>query len=1035
MIAWFVRNGVAANLIMVIVAVGGFVALPQLKVELFPEISLDQVLVRVVYPGATPAEVEEGIILRVEEAVQGVQGIRRISSTAAEGVGTVALEALRGYDVRRLKDDVKTRVDAIDTFPVNAERPIIEELIFPRDVVYLAVSGETDEKTLRLLAERVRDEIVALPGISQAELVGMRSFEIAIEVSETDLRTYGLTFDEVAEAVRRHSIDLPAGSIRAESGEILLRTLGQAFTGEEFAAIPLRSATTGARVRLGEIARVIDGFVDQDRIAAFDGRPAAFILVRQVSTESPLNISRTIDAYLETTYERFPEGIYIDPFADVSFYLADRIALLVKNGLIGLVLVVAILTAFLRPLLAFFVALGIPVSFLGAFLVAPYFDVSINLISLFAFILVLGIVVDDAIVVGESVFSEYQRSKPGPAAAIRGSLRVAKPVTFAVLTTMVAFVPVFFIPGTFGKFFAPIPVVVIATLAWSLVQSKLVLPYHLSLLRVGTHDRSRLNAFNRVQRRIADALETCIERFYRPLLAWSMERRYLTLAGFLGIFLISVGVLAGGWVRFVPQPSVPSDFIVAELEYPIGTPIEVTRDGLKRMRAALLEVVEQLGREGEHNAVDHDAVFMQGDTHAATYLIEMSKSEARDISAFELARRWREAVGELPGARSLVFTAEAGATPEKAIDIQLTGRDFEAMRSAARDIRERLRDYPAVFDIADNVSSGKQEVRLQTRPEAADLGVATIDLGRQVRQAFFGAEAQRIQRGRNDVRVMVRYPRAERESLANLEDMRIRLPDSTAIPLAEVADLSLGQGFSTIKRIDRKRVINITADIDREAADFTALVREIQQNMLPEVLAKHPGVESTLEGEAAETRETLQSVFLSTLLMLFVIYALLAIPFGSYMQPLIVMAAIPFALVGAVFGHLVTMQNLSILSILGLIAAFGVVVNASLVMVDYVNQNRRAGADRLSAVMEAGAARFRPIVLTSLTTFAGLTPILLERSLQAQFLIPMATSLAFGVLFASFITLLLVPALYLVLEDLKRGLQSLLGATRTSHGK
>ncbi|MCC5805221.1 MAG: efflux RND transporter permease subunit [Opitutales bacterium] len=1031
MIAWFVRNGVAANLIMIIVAVGGFVALPQLRVELFPEISLDQVLVRVVYPGATPNEVEEGIVLRVEEAVQGVQGIRRISSTASESVGTVAIEALRGYDIRRLKDDIKTRVDAIDTFPVNAERPIIEELIFPRDVLYIAVAGETDEVTLRRMAERVRDEIVAVPGISQAELVGVRSFEIAIEVSESALRAYGLTFDEVAEAVSRHSLDLPGGSIRAASGEILLRTLGQAYEGAEFAAIPLRSGVDGARVQLGDVARIVDGFVDQDRIAAFDGSPAAFVLVRQVSTESPLDISRKVEAYLDEARGRFPEGIALSTFADTSFYLADRIALLVKNGLIGLILVVAILTAFLRPLLAFFVALGIPVSFLGAFLVAPYFDVSINLISLFAFILVLGIVVDDAIVVGESVFSEFQHSKPGPEAAIRGSLRVAKPVTFAVLTTMVAFVPVFFIPGTFGKFLAPIPVVVIATLAWSLVQSKLVLPYHLSLLRVGTRDRARLNAFNRVQRRIADALEACIERLYRPSLRWSMERRYLTLAAFAGVFIISFGVLAGGWVRFVPQPSVPSDYIVANLEYPMGTPIETTRRGLDRMRAALVEVTDQLEREGEPNAIDHDAIFMQGDTHTATYLIEMSKSEARDVSAFELARRWREAVGELPGARSLVFTAEAGATPEKAIDIQLTGRDFEAMRNAAREIREGLRDYPAVFDVADNFSSGKREVRIRTNPAAADLGISTADLGRQVRQAFFGAEAQRIQRGRNDVRVMVRYPRDERESLANLEDMRVRLPDGTAVPFAEVADISLDQGFATIKRIDRNRVLNITADIDREATDFTALVREIQNEMLPEILARHPGVESTLEGEAAETRETLASLLLSTLLMLFIIYALLAIPFRSYLQPLIVMAAIPFALVGAVIGHIVTFQNLSILSILGLVAAFGVVVNASLVMVDFVNQNRREGADRMTAVMGAGAARFRPIVLTSLTTFAGLTPILLERSLQAQFLIPMATSLAFGVLFASFITLYLVPALYLALEDVKRFLGRLFGMRAT----
>lgn len=1020
MIAWFARNGVAANLVMFIVVVGGLVSLPHLKVELFPEISLDQVLVRVPYPGATPGEVEEGIILRIEEAVQGIQGIRRMISTADENFGTVAIEGQRGHNVRRLKEDVKARIDTITTFPANAERPVIEELQIPRNVLYVAVAGETDERTLRRIAERVRDDLVAIPGVSQASLVGVREYEIGIEVSESLLRAYGMTFDEVAEAVRISSIDLPGGSIRARDGEILLRTLGQAYVAEEFAKLPLRVGAEGRRVLLGDIARIDDGFVDRGIIALFDSKPAAFIEVRQVSEESPLDISEKVESYLADAESLFPAGIQLATFADVSFYLWDRIALLVKNGLIGLVLVVAILTAFLRPLLAFFVALGIPVSFLGALLIAPHFDLSINLISLFAFILVLGIVVDDAIVVGESVFSEFQRGNPGVDASIRGAHNVAVPVTFGVLTTMVAFLPVFFLPGMWGKFLAPIPVVVIATLAWSLVQSKLVLPYHLSLLRVGTRNRSHLNAFNRVQRRIADSMERFVANWYQPWLEHAMKNRYLTLSVFFGVFLISVGIIGGGWLRFSPQPSVPSDYIVAELEYPMGTPVEVTAVGVRQMRAALEQALAEFEAQGETNVVDHDAVFMQGDTHAITYLVEMSKSEKREVSAVEFSNRWRDLIGEIPGSRSLILVADTGASTEKPIDIQLVGRDFEKMRDAAREIRERLAEYPAVFDIADNFTSGKREVRLRVKPEAEVLGVPSGDLGRQVRQAFFGAEAQRIQRGRNELRVMVRYPRGERESLGYLEDMRIRAPDGREIPIAEVADLSVGQGFATIKRLDRERVLNITANIDQQAVDYTSLIRDIQRKLLPEVLAKYDGVESTLEGEAAETRETLESVFLSMMLMFFVIYALLAIPLKSYVQPLIVMAAIPFALVGAVFGHIVTFQNLSILSILGLIAAFGVVVNASLVMVDFVNQNRRQGIDRMTAVMQAGAARFRPIVLTSLTTFMGLMPILLERSLQARILIPMATSLAFGVLFASMITLFLVPALYLALEDLKR---------------
>ncbi len=1019
MIAWFARNGVAANLLMAIVVVGGLFSLPKLTVELFPELSLDQVLVQVPYPGATPSEVEEGIILRVEEAVQGVQGIRRITSTAVESFGTVSIEVQRGYDIRRLKEDIKTRVDAIATFPANAERPIIEELLLPRDLLYIGVAGDTDEATLRRIAERVRDDLVNIPGISQADLLGVRDFEIAIEVSEQTLRAYGLTFDEVAEAVRQSSLDLPAGSIRADSGEILLRTLGQAYEAEAFARIPLRSDPDGTTIHLEDLANINDGFVDREILARFDGKPAAFILVRQVSEERPLDISAKVEAYIAESGQYFPAGIQVSTFADASFYLGDRIALLVKNGLIGLLLVLLVLTVFLRPLLAIFVAIGIPVAFLGAFFLAPVFGVSINLISLFAFILVLGIVVDDAIVIGESVFSEYQRSGPSLEASIRGSQMVAMPVTFAVLTTMVAFLPVFFIPGMIGKFLYPIPIVVIATLAFSLVQSKLVLPYHLSLIRTGTGDRSQLGALSRLQRRFADGLETCVRKYYKPLLVRAMRRRYLTLVSFVSIFILSVGLLMGGWVRFAPFPTVPHDYIVAELEYPMGTPIQTTEAGITQMESALADVIRELKDKGHERPIDHEAVFMQGDTHHAVFLLELSKSEARTISAIELSNLWREAIGQIPGSRSLVFTADTSPTTEKPIDIQLTGRDFEQMQAAARAVREGLRDYPAVFDITDNFTSGKREIRLRLKPEAEALGVRVGDLGRQVRQAFFGAEAQRIQRGRNDIRVMVRYPRAEREHLSQLEAMRIRLPDGAEIPFGEVAEIEMGQSFATINRLDRQRVLNITANIDRDATDFGTLTEEIKNDFLPRVLVDFDGVVGSMEGEAAETEETIEAVVASTTLVMFIIYALLAIAFRSYIQPVIVMAAIPFAFVGAIFGHLITFQNLSILSLLGLIAAFGVVVNASLVMVDFVNQFRSDGSNRMTAVMEAGVARFRPILLTSLTTFVGLTPILLERSLQAQFLIPMATSLAFGVLFASAITLLLVPALYLVIEDLK----------------
>lgn len=1034
MIRWFTANGVAANLIAFILIVGGLLALPFVRVEMFPHTELDQVNIVTSYPGATPEEVEEGIVIRIEEAIQGIEGIKRIHSTAAEGQGVVSVEILSGYDVQSVKENLKTRVDSITTFPTDAERPIVEELLLPRDVLFLAVAGDADEKTLRRLADRVRDDLVALPGISQVDTLGVRRYELAVEVSEATLHAFDLTFAEVAAAVQAMSLDVPGGSIHSDGGEILLRTINQAYVAEQFADIVLRSDPDGARLRLGDVARINDGFTDAEIISRFDGKPAAFLKIAQIGDESPLDISSRVSEYALTARAHFPEGVQLVTFADGSFYLKDRLNMLIKNGLIGLVLVVAVLTAFLRPMLAFFVMLGIPIAFLGTFLIAPPIDLSVNLISLFAFILVLGIVVDDAIVIGESIFSEYQRNGPGLESAVRGTHAVSVPVIFAVLTTMVAFFPLFFLPGVFGKLFAPVPQVVIATLFWSLVQSKLVLPYHLTLIKTAGTRRteSSMNRFQRGQRRIANGLEGFVAKVYVPFLKKALRFRYVTMAVFAAAIILTVGIVAGGWVRQVPFPVVPSDFIQVTIEYPAGTPVPEVRKGVARLQEELDAISTRYAGDEGIKPVQHVAVFSGGvsgefgqleggggtTNHQAILLAELTKGESREFSALELTREWRDAVGTIPGVKSLVFTAETVMTTAKPIDVQLRGREFSRMQEAAREIKVRLLDFPGVFDITDNFSSGKREIQIRLKPSAEALGVTTAELGRQVRSAFFGTEAQRIQRGRDDVRVMVRYPREARESVAALENMRIRLADGSAIPFTEVADFSIGEGFSTIQREDRNRVLNVTANIDSARVDVARLTRDVN-NAVSEVLARYPDVTSTLEGQTAETEDTIRSLLIGLLFVLAAIYALIAIPFKSYIQPVIVMAAVPFALVGAVFGHLVTGQTLSILSAMGVIAAIGVVVNDSLVMVHYVNERRREGLSATEAAEEGGARRFRPILLTSLTTFVGLIPILLERSLQAQFLKPMATSLAFGVVFATLVTLLLVPALYLMIHDIK----------------
>jgi multidrug efflux pump subunit AcrB len=1031
MIRWFTKNGVAANLVMAILIVGGIASLFSIKKELFPQFSLDTIIVRVPYLGAAPEEVEQGVILRIEEAIEGIDGIAEIRSTANEGIGIVAADVAKGADVRKVKDDIKARVDAITSFPEETERPIVEELLIERDVIWVAVYGDASERALKELSERIRDELTRLEGISQAIVQGVRSYEISIEVSETNLRRYDLTFDEVLAAVQRGSLDVPGGSLRTEGGEILLRTIEQAYEADDFNEIIVRSHPDGTRVCLKDIATVVDGFSDDPIISTFDGHPAGLVLVREVGRENPIDISNKVEAYLEEARATWiPDGIQVASWGDSSFYLKARLDMLISNGFVGFLLVLASLSLFLRPSLAFFVAIGIPVSFLGTFLAAPFIGITINLISLFAFILVLGIVVDDAIVVGESVFTEFQSAGPGVDSAVRGAHRVAVPVTYAVLTTMVAFLPVFLLPGELGKFFAAIPIVVIPTLAFSLVQSKLVLPYHLSLCKVGDRkNRAQLNRFSRAQRWVADSLERFVDRHYMPLLQRALHWRYLTIALFVSIFIISVGFIQAGWVKFSPFPAVPSDFIAINLVLPEGTAVNQTKAAFDHIGDSLREIVDEDLEAGKSDPVLHYAQFVgfgagSAGSNLGFYFVELSKSELRESSAEEISERWREKIGAIPGARQLTINAFAGPPTGLPVDIRLTGPNFDELRAAAQDIRYELARFPGLFDIRDTFSEGKKEIKMGLRPEAEPLGLRSSDLAMQVRSAFYGAEAQRIQRGRDEVRVMVRYPYENRTSLADLEQMRIRLPNGTGVPIGEVTDMRFGEGFPTISRIDGQRVINIQSDADKEVADFRAINGALygsgkeESSILKDIKERYPSVELVKGGEAKDWEETQASLLGGVVMVAFLIYALLAVPFRSYLQPLIVMAVIPFGFTGAVFGHLITMQAVSILSMLGIIALSGVVVNDSLVLVDYINQRRAEGVSLHQAVVEAGKRRFRPILLTSLTTFVGLVPILLERSLQAQFLIPMATSLAFGVLFATFITLLLVPAIYLVLEDM-----------------
>ena len=1040
-IAWFANNPVAANLLMLFILVGGAVTLLSLRQEVFPEFSTDTITVTVPYLGAAPEEVEEGVCIRIEEQIQGINGIKKITSKSSEGSGSLTIELLEGADVRNVLDEVKARIDAIETFPEEIESPVIQEVLIRQQVINIAISGPADERTLKELGETIRDEISALPGITQVELTNSRPYEISIEVSEESLRRYGLSFEDVASAVRRSSLDLPGGSIRAESGEILLRTKGQAYSGEEFEALTLINRIDGTQVLLGDVARVVDGFAETDQRARFDGNPAVMVQVFRVGDQNAITIAGQVKEYIEKARSRMPEGVELTAWQDDAELLRSRLDLLMRNGRTGFLLVILILALFLRLKLSFWTSLGIPISFLGAILLMPSLDLSVNMITLLAFIVVLGIVVDDAIVVGENIYREYENGKSGVRAAIDGATGMAVPVSFAIFTSIAAFAPMLAVPGTMGKIFKSIPLIIIPTLIISLVECLYILPAHLSHLK---HTKKKKTGFARIwdhtRKSLDRLLKGFIEHVYRPSLDLALSWRYATMAMAIATMLFTIGLMAGGRIKFEFMPDIEADNVSARLTMPLGTPVEVTTKAVARMEASLEEVRRELESRrlpgdpapfrhvlssiGDQPSLSQSRGPMGGQTlvsgaHLAEVNAELAPSESRYFSSIEVSERWRELTGEIPDAVLLDFSSSLMSAGE-AINIQLTGNDVDELRSIAVEVEDALHAYPGVYDISDSFRAGKREVKLRIKPEAEVLNLSQMNLARQVRQAFYGEEAQRIQRGRDDVRVMVRYPRDQRISLGDLENMRIRAPGGIEVPFSTVAEAEIGRGFSTIDRVDRRRAINVTAKVDASKANENEILAQLTANELPGILERHPGVLYSLEGEQREQQDTLAALQKGAIFALLGIFALLAIPLRSYLQPVIIMSAIPFGVVGAVFGHLIQGMNLSILSLMGLTALAGVVVNDSLILVDYINRNRRPGVPLRVVVRESGMTRFRPILLTSLTTFGGLTPLLMEKSLQAKFMIPMAISLAYGVIFATFITLVMIPAEYMILEDLKR---------------
>ncbi|UOB73019.1 MULTISPECIES: efflux RND transporter permease subunit [unclassified Pseudoalteromonas] len=1020
MIAWFTKNHVAANLLLVTLLLSGLFSLSsKIPLEVFPSFETDMISVGVSLRGATPEDVEQGVTIRIEEAVQDLEGIKQIFSRSSEGSGSVTIEVESGYDPRELLADIKSRVDAINTFPGDAEKPIVALAERKREVIAVTVSSDYGEKETREYAETVRDQILRLPNVTQVELSGVRDYELAIEVSQDTLRQYNLTLAQISSAIANSSSDISAGNLKTEGGDVLISSKGQAYRKDEFASIVVKNQADGTIIRLGDIATIKDDFEETPVRTRFNGKQAAFIDVYRIGPQSAITVADDVKNYIEEQQATLPQGFKLSYWDDDSELVKSRIATLTSNALQGGILVLALLTLFLRPAIAFWVFIGIPVSFMGAFIAMPIFGVTLNIMSLFGFILVLGIVVDDAIVTGENVYTHLKTAKSGEQAAILGTQEVATPVTFGVLTTVAAFLPLAFIEGARGALFAQIPVVVIPVLLFSLIESKFVLPAHLKYIKL-RHQKGEPSKLEAIQQRFADGFESAILKYYQPILNTALRHKLATVSLFVGVFFIILTMITSGWTKFIFFPRIPSETVRVNLTLPTGTPFEVTNKYVIDMSEKAQQLQDKYRDPNTGESVILNILATTGGrggvSNSGAVRFEITPAEKResDIGSRELASEWRDLIGVIPGAESLTFRAEIGRSSDP-IDVQLSGTSLTILQDVADNIKNRLTTYPTVFDIADSMSDGKEELRIELTQQGLALGLNRVNVAGQVRNSFFGSQVQRIQRGRDDVRVMVRLPIDERRSIADLQNILINTPDGGSVPLSHVATLTAGQSPSTINRIDRYRTLNVTADIEKNNTNMTVLQADLAQ-YLDELMQQYPGVDYKLEGEAKEQRESFGSLAWALVFVFFIIYALLAIPFKSYMQPIIVMSVIPFGMIGAVVGHWIMGMDLTIMSLLGMLALIGVVVNDSLVLVDFINKKRSEGGDLIEAVKLAGASRFRPVMLTSLTTFIGLMPLLFEKATQAQFLIPMAVSLGFGIIFATFITLLLVPVNYMLME-------------------
>jgi len=1028
-IAWMAQNHVTANLLMFAFLVGGLLMMPRIKQEVFPDVQLDMVQISVPYPGASPQEVEEGVILAIEEEVRGLDNIKKVTSTVREGIGTVTVELMLGADPHKALTDVKNAVDRIKTFPKDIEKYTVSLLESRRQVISIVLHGKQPMKVLKKLADKVKDDLLAMPEITQVSISGVRTPEISVEIPQKNLRKYNLTLDDVATKVRLAALDLPGGKVKTKGGEVLVRTKEKKYYGQEFENIPVIIKNDGTKVKLRDIGTVKDSFEDNDVEAKYNFEPAVMINVYRMGEETPSEVAGAVKRYLKKFNKELPSTIKVSLWEDMSEVLRDRVNLLLKNAGLGLILVLLLLGLALDVRLAFWVTLGIPTSVLGSMLLFPLFGVSINMISLFAIIVTIGIVVDDAVIIGENVYHKRREGKSYLEAAIEGTKEMAVPVVFSILTNIVAFVPLLFVPGVTGKFFKVIPIVVISIFTISLIDALFVVPAHLSR-ESKQDDKGIIGWMNEKRQWFPKFLIWFRDEKFKPFLQLCLTWRYVTLSIAAVVLLIFIGMVRSGRIEFSFMPKIEAEKITLSVELPFGINVEETKKVEQRILKAAREVVDENGGEkilrGMYSQIGVPAIStsmvnagsgLTGGhlTNVSVYLVPIDQ---RQINAETFVKLWSKKLKGLDGMAKMAFKFTTGSSTNKPINFLISHKDTKTLEAAANELADHLKNYAGVRAIDNGFSGGKRQLDFKLKPTARSMGITTTSLARQVRSAFYGAESLRIQRGRDEVKVMMRLPENERQSEENIEELILRTPSGAEIPLREAAKVIKGRSYTEILRTDGRRVLNVTADVEAGVANAEKVIASIKENFIPKLMQKYPGLTYSLDGEQRDKKEAMDSLKFGFILCLFAIFTLLAIPFKSYTQPFIIMVSIPFGIIGAIIGHLIMGYELSIMSMFGIIALSGVVVNDALILIDAANQKRDEGATYFDSVVYAATRRFRPIILTSLTTFLGLAPMIFETSLQARFLIPMAISLGYGILFATGIALIVIPSLYLTLNDI-----------------